>query len=157
MTMWKNWIIALITVCAILSVVYALLPKGKFQTIARCGGAMVLLLVAVKPIIQADWSEMTKSFSEWSWELNVDSENYCVEQNKELERIIAEKSAAYIEEKAASIGVACHVQVECTERDGIPLPTEIVLDIPYNEELSEQICADLDIKTERQYWQKGEK
>ena len=157
MTMWKNWIVALIAVCAILSVVYALLPKGKFQTIARCGGAMVLLMVAVKPIIRADWSEMTKSFSDWSWEIHADSENYLEEQNKELEAIIAEKSAAYIEEKAASMGVACHAQIKCTERDGIPIPDEIVLDIPYNVELSEQICADLDIKTERQYWQKGEK
>lgn len=157
MTGIKNWLSGIIVVCAGLSLCHAMLPKGKFRTILRFCGGMVLIITVIEPLIKVDWSGILRKYEDWEWKMEAKTETYREEQQTELEALIAEKTVAYIEKKAASLGVVCHAQVKCTEREGVPFPTEIVLDIPYYAELSEQIYHDLDITKERQFWQEVEK
>ena len=157
MTEWKNWLMDVIVVCAVASICYTFVPKGKFQTIIRCGGGILLVMTLIKPLVRMDWTSIGQGYREWEWEIEEKTKEYQMEQNTELELLIEEKCAAYIEEKARSLGVECHAKIECTEQEGIPLPSNIVLDIPYFEQLSEQIAADLDVPKERQYWQEVEK
>ena len=153
MNILKNWLVGTIVACALLSVCYAVLPKGKFRTIARCSGGVILLLVLLQPLVQADWSEVMPSYESWEAQLNLENEKYAAEQNAELTALIAEKTAAYIEKKAASLGVVCHAQIDCEERDGVPFPTAVTMDIPYDKRIAELICEELDIQAESQYWQ----
>lgn len=155
MTAIKNWLFGIIAVCAVLAVAYSVVPKGKFRTILRCGGGIILLLALLQPVLDADWSEIKHSFSDWKWELGGENQVILDQEKAELASIIEAKTAAYIEEKAASLGVVCHVQVKCVERDGVPFPHEIVMDNAYFDELSKQIAADLDIKKENQHWKEG--
>ncbi len=153
MTMLKNWIFSVIAVSALLSVAESIVPKGKFRTILRCGGGLVFLFAMLQPILQADWTGYSRAFTDWKWELDGMSEKYEENQRTELEKIIAEKTAAYIEEKAAAMGVVCDAEVICVDRDGVPFPSEIVMNIPYFDALSKQIDIDLDIKLDKQHWQ----
>ncbi len=153
MTILKNWLIGVIAACTALSVCYAVLPKGKFRTAARCSGSLMLLLVLIRPLAQTDWSELLNTWDHWQTELETENEKYLGQQNAELSAIIAEKTAAYIEEKAASLGVVCHAQIDCEERDGVPFPTAVALDIPYDKRIASLICEELDIPEESQYWQ----
>lgn len=153
MTAMKSWLFGVIAVCAVLSVAYVFVPKGKFRTIIRCGGGVILLFALLQPLLHTDWPEMVRSYSDWKWELEGENEVYQNQQMTELESIIGEKTAAYIEEKAATLGVVCHAQVKCIEHDGVPFPSEVVLDIAYVEKLSKQIADDLDIPVGQQHWQ----
>ena len=153
MTGIKNWLFGVIAVCALLSLAYAFVPKGKFRTMIRCAGGIILLFALLQPILQLDWAETFPSYSDWKWELEGENEVYQNLQMTELESIIGEKTAAYIEEKAATLGVVCHAQVKCIEHDGVPFPSEVVLDIAYVEKLSKQIADDLDIPVGQQHWQ----
>lgn len=153
MTILKNWLVGVMAACAFLSVCYALLPKGKFRTVARCSGGLVLLLVLIQPLVQTDWSELLNAWDNWQTELDLENEKYSEQQNAELTAIIAEKTAAYIEEKAASLGVVCHARIDCEERNGVPFPTAVTMDIPYDKQISELMCEELDIQAESQYWQ----
>ena len=153
MTGIKNWLFGVIAVCAVLSVVYTFVPKGKFRAIIRCAGGIILLFALLQPLLRTDWPEMFRSYSDWKWELEGESETYQNQQMTELESIIAEETAAYIEEKAATLGVVCHAQIICVERDGVPFPSEVVMDISYLDRLSEVIAEDLDITRDNQHWQ----
>lgn len=153
MTILKNWLLGVIVACAVLSVCYAVLPKGKFRTIVRCSGGLVLLLVLIRPLVQTDWAELLHVWDNWQAELDLENEKYSERQNAELTTIIAEKTAAYIEEKAASLGVVCHAQIDCEQRDGVPFPTAVTVDIPYDTRLSELLETELGIGRESQHWQ----
>lgn len=153
MTAIKNWIFGVIIACGILSLCYAVLPKGKFRTILRCSGGLVLLFALIQPLLQADWSEMLRSYEDWRADLTMQSEAYQKSRGEELIALIAEKTAAYIEEKAMAMGVVCHAQVDCEDRDGVPFPAAVTLDIPYEKLLSELIEKELDISPENQNWQ----
>ena len=153
MTAMKSWLFGVIAVCAVLSVAYVFVPKGKFRTIIRCGGGVILLFALLQPLLHTDWPEMVRSYSDWKWELEGENEVYQNQQMTELASIIEEKTAAYIEEKAATLGVVCHAQVKCIERNGVPFPSEIVMDIAYDDKLSELIADDLDIPGDQQHWQ----
>ena len=153
MTILKNWLVGVMIACAFLSVCYAVLPKGKFRTVARCSGGLVLLLVLVQPLEQADWSELLHTYDNWQMKLDLENEKYSEQQKAELTALIAEKTAAYIEEKAASLGVVCHARIDCEERDGIPFPTAVTMDIPYDKRIEALIREELDIQAESQYWQ----
>ena len=153
MNILRTWLVGVIGVSVALSVSYALLPKGKFRTIARCTGGLLLLIALIKPLIQTDWTGILHSYDDWAQRIETQTEDYQNTQEEELRTLIAEKTAAYIEEKAASLGVVCHAQIECTEREGVPFPAQVVMDIPYHGELSKLISDELDISAVDQHWQ----
>ena len=71
--------------------------------------------------------------------------------------IIAEETAAYIEEKAAAMGVKCRALVICRQaEEGFPLPASVTvlggLTEAQRRMLSGVIAADLAIPAERQYF-----
>ena len=153
MIMFKNWIVGLIVTCGVLSLCYAAVPKGRFRSILRCTGGLLLLFAVIQPLVQTNWSELVRNYDDWKAELDLQSEGYQKVQADALNVLIAEKTAAYIEEKATSMGVVCHAQVDCEQRDGVPFPAAVSLDIPYEAALSELIERELDISSESQYWQ----
>ena len=153
MIMFKNWIVGLIVTCGVLSLCYAAVPKGRFRSILRCTGGLLLLFAVIQPLVQTDWSELVRNYDDWKTELDLQSEEYQKLQADALNVLIAEKTAAYIEEKATSMGVVCHAQIDCEQREGVPFPTAVTIDIPYNSGLSAFIENELDIQAESQYWQ----
>ena len=70
---------------------------------------------------------------------------------------IAERTEAYISDKAASMGLAGACRVETrTGEDGIPLPWSVELEMPRSAELAAWIEEELDIPSERQVWHGAE-
>ena len=69
---------------------------------------------------------------------------------------IADRTAAYISEKAASLGIDCRVQVEVRTEDGLPLPYGASLDVERDQVLSDYMAQELGIPASRQSWQPEE-
>ena len=70
----------------------------------------------------------------------------------QLELGIRQRTAAYISEKAAQLGLSCHPRVEVTWRGGVPYPGSVTLDMAENRALSAILEEDLGIPPSEQHW-----
>ena len=153
MTEIKLWMVRLVVCGFLLSVCDSLLPKGKFQTIARIIGGLTMIIVIFQLNFQGNFEGIGNLYEHYEEIIEENTEIYQTEKNEELMALIAEKTEAYIEEKAASLGVECHAKVECEMKENVPFPAKIVVDIPYSSEISKQIEDDLNIKRSDQFWE----
>ena len=73
--------------------------------------------------------------------------------------IIEAQTTAYIQDKAAALGITCTVQVEADEAAEYPIPKVVTitgeLSREEREALTEQIEADFAIPADRQYYESG--
>ena len=134
---FRVWLIGLLSVSLILTVLSTLLPEGSVKKIAGVTGGLVLLMVILQGAERL--------------------ERYREKNRSQLEELIAHRTAAYISEQAQSLGLSCTPQVQTawTEEE-IPVPTGVILDIPYHAELGEIIERNLGIKAEKQVWSTSE-
>ena len=139
----------------VLSVLYALIPKGAILTAAKCAGSLILILVMLRPLVTLRVEDLELSYDVWEERTAEQTEQLTQDNLSSMEALIEEECSAYISEKAAQLGLTVKAEVLCEVRDGVPFPAEVTLDTPYNEMLSDTIAADLDIPYDKQHWQKS--
>ena len=82
---------------------------------------------------------------------------YQKNQQDTLSAIIAEKTQAYIWDKANQLGLACRAEVSVTAGEGgIPLPDRAVIYGPYSGELARCIEEEVGIPAEKLIWLEDE-
>ena len=163
----RTWLLSIIAAGLVLSILYALLPKGRLRPIVRTAGGVVLMLVILRPLTELDLEGFAVSYDDYAREIRELTEQYraaddsCIVSDdylKGLEVKFGEatklaKEAAYISDKGAALGVDCHAVVETELRSGVPYPCAVTLDVERNETLAACIAADLGIGKEAQVWQ----
>lgn len=155
MTFFRTWLFGIVAASMVLSILYALLPKGAILTAAKCAGSLILILVMLRPLVTLRVEDLELSYDGWMELTSEQSAEMAQDNLSEMETLIEEECSAYISEKAAQLGLTVTAEVLCEIRDGVPFPAEVTLDIPYNEVLSNTIVADMNIPYEKQYWQKN--
>ncbi|MBQ0038175.1 MAG: hypothetical protein KBS74_05825 [Clostridiales bacterium] len=151
----RSWILEFIASAMLLSVLYGLLPRGIMRTVAGITGGLIMLLVILRPVAGTDWERLSDRYAAYQMDIQEKIEQYQEDDEKEMEEIIQEKTAAYISDKAVQLGLDCRAQVDTELRDGVPYPIAVTLDIPKNGELSEIIRQDLGISADHQRWVGG--
>ena len=138
----------------LVSVAVQLCPEGALRKIARFTGGLLLLLAMLCPVAgyepgAAAWSAggYREAVARLERELTAERENA-------LRDGIAEEWAAYIEDKAGSLGVKVRAEAELGAGDGVP--ERVTLRGAYSEELSRFLAAELGIAKEKQIWIEGE-
>lgn len=149
----RTWLVGLFAAAAVVSVLYSLIPRGKLLVIARCSGGLVLLLALLRPVLHWDGPIWENSFRRWQDEMETASLEMQGAGENRLSSLIADKTAAYIQEKAEAMGLTCHPTVSTSLRQWVPFPDRVWLDIPFHGALSDCIANDLDIPQDRQIWQ----
>ena len=114
--------------------------------------AMGLLLVVLGPLAGLDLSDLALRYEDLSRDVERQAETYRREGQAQLELGIRQRTAAYISEKAAQLGLSCHPRVEVTWRDGVPYPGSVTLDMAENRALSAILEEDLGIPPSEQHW-----
>ena len=79
-------------------------------------------------------------------------ETLSAEQEDALRERIAAQTQAYIEDKAASLGLNVHAEVRTAIYDGVPLPDSATLYGEKNAALGAYITQELGITEEKQRW-----
>lgn len=157
---WVNffriWLFGIVAASMALSILYALLPKGAILTAAKCAGSLILILVMLRPLVTLRVEDLEFSYDGWEDLTTEQTEQLTQDNLSEMEALIEGECSAYISEKAAQLGLTVRAEVLCELRDGVPFPGSVTLNIPYHEELSDTIAADLDIPYEKQHWQETE-
>lgn len=157
MEMLQGWLLGLTAAALAVSLLAAMLPKGEtIRRIAGLAGGLILLLAVVQPLLRVRWEELTWRYETYQREMDRQTEAYQAAYADSLSGDIADRTAAYISEKAASLGIDCRVQVEVRTEDGLPLPYGASLDVERDQVLSDYMAQELGIPASRQSWQPEE-
>ena len=157
----RTWLMGVTCAGLLIAVADALIPKGTVRGVSRLVGGLILFLAMASPVLSLEDADLAG----WIGALRADAAVAAAaldETNGEMmEAIIAEETAAYIEEKAAELGGSCEALVVCRQGDnGLTVPVAVTVMGPLTEEqrqaLSACIAADLAIPAEEQNFQSTE-
>lgn len=115
----RQWLLGILAAAMGLSLLYALLPKGAVRAAAKAAGGLILLLAVLGPAAGLDLSDLAVRYEDLSRDMEQQAETYRREGQAQLELGIRQRTAAYISEKAAQLGLSCHPRVEVTWRGGV--------------------------------------
>ena len=146
----KRWLLGVVLTAFSGGLAGRIAPKGKEQTVVRLVSGLLLLLAILRPLgelAEVDFLVPAGDFSAVSDP--AETEN----QMEKFSAIIAEKTAAYIWDKAYGLGLDCRVTVTVKEGEvGIPLPYRVTVAGPYSAELAAWLDAQVGIPADRQIW-----
>ncbi len=148
----RHWLFALLAVVMALSIFYALVPKGTIRIVMRFTGGFVLILALLQPLSALDLANWRVEYDVLSDSINEQIGDYQQDQSEQMQSIIQQQTAAYIQDKGKELGLTCQPIVDTEEKDGVPYPIAVTMDIPKNEALSEIIAKDLGIPENAQHW-----
>ena len=153
----REWLASLVAVSMLLSVARTLVPEGSIRKISSFTGGLILLVVLLRPLLGADLSRLDLHLEDYERAIGQRQEELASAGEAELAGIIEERTAAYISDKADTLGLAVKVQVETKPAgDGVPVPWRAELWGPRSPALATYMEEELGIPGERQVWHEGE-
>ena len=153
----REWLTSLVAVSMLLSVAQNLVPEGSIRKISSFTGGLILLVVLLRPLLGADLSRLDLHLEDYERAIGQRQEELASAGEAELAGIIEERTAAYISDKADTLGLAVKVQVETKPAgDGVPVPWRAELWGPRSPALATYMEEELGIPGERQVWHEGE-
>ena len=153
----REWLTSLVAVSMLLSVARTLVPEGSIRKISSFTGGLILLVVLLRPLLGADLSRLDLHLEDYERAIGQRQEELASAGEAELAGTIEERTAAYISDKADTLGLAVKVQVETKPAgDGVPVPWRAELWGPRSPALATYMEEELGIPGERQVWHEGE-
>ncbi len=156
----RDWIMAVTCAAMALALLEGLVPDGAGKKVCRLAGGLALLLVAVGPVARLDPGEIAGSLADYRGELDSYEQALAEQSEERYKTIIAERTAAYIVDKAAEMGFSCRVEVTVDYDDNkLPCPREITAwgewTPDQRDALSRIMAEDLGVPAERQHFEEN--
>ena len=85
----RSWLMGIISAGVVLSVLYALLPKGRWRPAAQAAGGVALLLVILRPVVDLDMGTFALSYDDY--ERQIEALKKKVEETLQESQRIQEK------------------------------------------------------------------
>ena len=154
----RQWLLGVTAAALVLALAETLAPEGGAKKVCRLAGGLALLLTAVGPLAGLlEGGFVTQAVEGWKARLQ-DYELELEEKNDLFYlSIIEDETAAYIVDKAASMGLSCQVRVEAGGSGEWPIPWRVTitgdLDGEAREALTRRIQEDFAIPAERQFYE----
>ena len=118
---------------------------------------LLLALAILRPLAGQSWEKLELGLDGFSERTEEQAAAYRKNQQDAFSAIIAEKTEAYIWDKANRLGLDCTVRVTTAAgEDGIPLPSSVVIRGPYSEALARCIEEEVGIPAGKLIWQEDE-
>ena len=122
----------------------------------RLVSGLLLALAILRPLASRDWADLELPAVP-AFRAGEQAAVYRKNQQDMLSAIIAEKTEAYIWDKANRLGLPCTATVTTAAGEsGIPLPDAAVIRGPYSEELARCIEEEVGIPAEKLIWLEDE-
>ena len=149
----RAWLTSVVLVSVLLSAAQSLIPPGTVRKAAGFTGGLILLLVLLRPVLEADLDRLALDFSDYQTAVEERQAELADTQTEAMASIIAEQTEAYILDKAGELGAEVTVRVETrTGGDGVPVPWSAELTGAQSETLASALETELGIPAERQVW-----
>lgn len=149
----REWLLGIIAAALIVSVMYALVPKGTLRSAAHLAGGLVLLLTILRPVMGLRMEELQIRWEDWEAAIEEEIGVYQLDTQRQMAELIEAETGAYISKKATELGCPCRAEVKTEVREGVPFPCGAALDIKYHAGLSRWMAEELAIPTEKQRWE----
>lgn len=134
----REWLLG-VTVCATAAALAReLASEGAAKEAVRFAGGLLVLLSLLRPLASAEVS--MPAFS--SVNIRSQEETYRAAYQRALSDDIAERTAAYIEDKAHGMGLSVSAEVVLSS-DDVPLPTGATLHGDYSAALTRTLIEEL--------------
>jgi hypothetical protein len=149
----RGWLLSVVAVSLLLSLAQSLVPEGSVRRALSLTGGLLLLLAMLQPLSHLDLAGLRPDFSGLAQEVSRRQSELERQSDSALAARIAQRTEAYISDKAGELGIVCspRVTVKAGE-DGVPLPWSAVLRGTPSAVLADVIAEDLGIPKERQKW-----
>lgn len=149
----RQWLLGIVLTAFAAGLARQLAPDGREQAAVRLVGGLLLVLAILRPLGSWDWEGLSLEAGSFRQETLRQTEKYEEEQIAALSAIIAEKTSAYIWDKADRLGLSCTVEVTVSAgEDGIPLPDTVTITGAYHAGLSALIEEEVGIPAGKQIW-----
>ena len=149
----RHWLVGITCAAMLVALAESLIPAGSIRRIARLTGGLVLLAAILNPLLKLDTTALTRALTEYKLELSAYSADLEEENEILMKDIIEEQSGAYIQDKAAALGIDCQVTVEADGEEEWPMGS---LTAEQQEALERTIEEDFAIPAERQRYESGD-
>lgn len=119
----RGWLLGIISVSLLCALADALMPQGAVKRVGQLVCGLVMLAAVLSPLARLDVAGGQRWLDEWFSGLENRETELREQTGQNMKAIIEEACAAYIVDKAASLGITCSAQVECREgEEGLFLP-----------------------------------
>ena len=152
MAFLRQWLLGVVSCAFLVSLLDQLTPEGSVRKLARFSGGLVLILCMLRPLGTAEPWELALDLDGLSADRAALEEQYRDVSGQSLAAVIAERTGAYIEDKADELGLSVRAKVKTEEEDGVPLPVSVTLYGTENAALADYIERELGIAKEDQLW-----
>ena len=159
----RSWLMALIAASALCALADGLMPAGPVKGVGKVVCAMVLVCAVLSPVARLDLTAGQRWVEDYFNALEWEREELSGQVDEQMKAVIEREYAAYIEDKAAQMGITCAVSVESRmDGDGLWVPDRIrvsgLLSDVEQSRLGQLIRENLGIPPEKQgYTPEGEK
>lgn len=157
----RQWLTGVICAALITALADGLMPKGAVKQVGKLVCALVLLCAVLCPILTLDLPNVPINFDLAAGQTEQQRVQLEQRSGTMLKTLIERQSAAYIVDKAARMGLNCHVQVVCRAGEGgtwLPQSVYITgeMDAGKQAELAAAIHTEFGIAPECQVYTGGE-
>lgn len=153
----RTWLSSIVAVTLLIAMAESLVPEGTMRRVAGFTGGLVLLLALVRPVLAGGLPDLTLETEKWTAAIEEQQASLSRQGEDALAALIAERTASYIWDKGAALGLEVKANVETrTGEAGLPVPQRVELEGPYSKELADYITHELNIPPERQVWNEQE-
>lgn len=158
--MIKQWLVSVTAAAMLLALAEHMTPQGTVRRISRLTQGLVLFVVVLQPVKRLEDGSLSAALSEWrmslsGYEVSVETGSFCL-----MKELIEAQTAAYIQDKAAQLGIQCDVQVVCSsEEEGqtYPCPERVTirgaLSAAEREQVSRLIESELALSPQAYYFE----
>ena len=149
----KAWLLGIVLTSLASGLARQLAPEGKEQAMVRLVRGLLLALAILRPLAGQSWEKLDLDTSALRLQETELADAYRKIQQDALSAIIAEKTEAYICDKANRLGLSCTAAVAVSPAEGgVPLPESAVIYGAYSGELAACLEEEVGIPAEKQIW-----
>lgn len=158
----RNWLIGITASAMIAAMADSLAPSGVTKKFVKLSGGLLIMLSVLQPLGSLEYSDMSEILLDYRIQSEAYSAGLETENIQLIKTIIEEDAAAYIQDKAAELGIECEADVACLKNEEeMPYPASVIV---YGELEEGQIHAlggiierDLAIAAENQHYERAKK
>ena len=137
----QGWIVSVTAMSLLVGLCRALMPEGSARRVGGMVCALLLFVTVVAPLGQVRLERLGESLSDWAEQYQGYSGALEETDRSLTQSLIEEQCAAYLEDRARSLGCSCKAAVTCQERDGLSVPASVAFSGALTQAQREQLQA----------------
>ena len=155
MTFLRQWLLGIVSCALLVSFCEQLTPTGALKKLVRFTGGLLLIISILQPVTRLDLDVLPLDLDAYREAMAQVRLELADERDSALADGIAARTGAYIEDKAAQMGLTIRAVVETENMGGTPLPVFVTLYGTEDAVLADYIATQLGIAKEKQVWKEA--